>query len=314
MTFSINSFDNVSSGATSGPRIWSYGSTTDSLVTISQSGYFNDIRFRVDRNDMIFVSASDGVDQLKVTSENGETVTTAVYLPSSGGAPNNATYITQTANSDLPNEQALATLATGLLKNTTTTGVLSAAVAGTDYQAPLSGATLTAVTVATDDKVLIQDTSDSNNLKSVTAQSIANLAPGGSSVFVQLKTTLSSAQILDLLNTPVLVAPAGGANTVVLISSLILSGVFNSVNYTGGGELSVAYDGFDGIAVYEAIPATAVTLQNRITFPVPIDYSNTVTHTDHVNKGLFIWVGGVSQFATGNGTLNVYVTYEIVTL
>ena len=45
-----------------------------------------------------------------------------------GGAPTNATYITQTSNGTLTNEQALASLATGILKNTTTTGVLSIAV------------------------------------------------------------------------------------------------------------------------------------------------------------------------------------------
>ena len=39
----------------------------------------------------------------------------------------------------------------------------------------LSGASLTAVTVATDDKVLVQDTSDSDNLKTVTTQAIADL-------------------------------------------------------------------------------------------------------------------------------------------
>jgi hypothetical protein len=43
----------------------------------------------------------------------------------------------------------------------------------------LDGATLSSVTVATDDKVLIQDTSDSGNLKTVTAQSIADLGGGG---------------------------------------------------------------------------------------------------------------------------------------
>jgi hypothetical protein len=42
----------------------------------------------------------------------------------------------------------------------------------------ISGRTLTTATVATDDKVLIQDTSNSDNLKTVTAQAIANLAPG----------------------------------------------------------------------------------------------------------------------------------------
>lgn len=46
-------------------------------------------------------------------------------------------------------------------------------------QATLSGASLTAATVATTDKVLIQDTDDSDNLKTVTVQSIVDLAGGG---------------------------------------------------------------------------------------------------------------------------------------
>lgn len=46
-------------------------------------------------------------------------------------------------------------------------------------QDTISGALLTSVTVATDDKVIIQDTSDSNNIKTVTAQSIADLGGGG---------------------------------------------------------------------------------------------------------------------------------------
>ena len=42
-------------------------------------------------------------------------------------APASATYITQTASDDLSAEQSLGSLATGILKNTTTTGVLSIA-------------------------------------------------------------------------------------------------------------------------------------------------------------------------------------------
>lgn len=60
------------------------------------------------------------------------------------GAPTDATYITQTANASLSNEQALGSLDTGLVKNTTTTGVLSIAAQGTDYYAP--GGTDVAVT------------------------------------------------------------------------------------------------------------------------------------------------------------------------
>jgi hypothetical protein len=53
---------------------------------------------------------------------NGELITSA---GSGGGAPTDATYITQTANGSLSAEQALASLSTGLMKVTTTTGVVS---------------------------------------------------------------------------------------------------------------------------------------------------------------------------------------------
>jgi hypothetical protein len=45
----------------------------------------------------------------------------------------------------------------------------------TNVKAALDGATITGATVATGDKVLIQDIDDSDNLKTVTAQSIADL-------------------------------------------------------------------------------------------------------------------------------------------
>lgn len=50
----------------------------------------------------------------------------------------------------------------------------------TNVVSSLDGATLTAVTLAATDKVIVQDVSDSDNIKTVTAQSIADLASGGS--------------------------------------------------------------------------------------------------------------------------------------
>ena len=57
-------------------------------------------------------------------------------VPASGGvAPSNATYILQTANSDLPNAQATGALATGALFNTVTSGILvSRVLTGTANQ------------------------------------------------------------------------------------------------------------------------------------------------------------------------------------
>lgn len=68
---------------------------------------------------------------------------------SGGGAPTDATYVTQTPDSTLTNEQALSALSTGILKNTTTTGVASIAVAGTDYLAPGGAGTISGLTTGT---------------------------------------------------------------------------------------------------------------------------------------------------------------------
>jgi hypothetical protein len=78
--------------------------------------------------------------------------TNEAWFPSTSGAPASATYITQVAEAGLSAEQALADLATGLVKNTTETGVLSIAAAGTDYLAPGGdGSALTSVDAATGD-------------------------------------------------------------------------------------------------------------------------------------------------------------------
>jgi hypothetical protein len=53
-------------------------------------------------------------------------------------APADGKFIVQQAHFAMPNAQVLASLGTGLVKNTTSTGVLSIATAGVDYQAALS--------------------------------------------------------------------------------------------------------------------------------------------------------------------------------
>lgn len=76
----------------------------------------------------------------------------AADIPVLSYAPVNATYITQTHDATLTNEQAMGDLATGIVKNATTTGVQSIAAAGTDYTSPtgtenLSNKTITASTL-----------------------------------------------------------------------------------------------------------------------------------------------------------------------
>lgn len=78
--------------------------------------------------------ASVGTSGHVLTSNGAGALPT--FQASAGGAPTGATYITQTANGSLTNEQALDALGTGIMKNTTGTGVISIAAEGTDYYGP----------------------------------------------------------------------------------------------------------------------------------------------------------------------------------
>jgi len=75
---------------------------------------------------------TDGSEDVEVYVNGGW----SSVLTGGTGAPIGATYITQTPNGTLTSEQAMSTLANGLVKNTTGTGVQSIAVDGTDYISP----------------------------------------------------------------------------------------------------------------------------------------------------------------------------------
>jgi len=101
----------------------------------------------------IIVATNDGIyagknNSINIIDVNG-TISTAAkicrdYAPSSssggsgsgGGAPTDATYITQVSHGSLTAGQALGSLSTGIMKNTTGTGIVSVAIAGTDFVAP----------------------------------------------------------------------------------------------------------------------------------------------------------------------------------
>lgn len=112
----------------------------------------------------------------------------------SGGAPTNATYITQTANGTLTNEQALSTLSNGLMRVATSTGVVtsintSAGVAANLSDETGSGALVfgTSPTIATAilSNATLSGTVSLGGAVSIVSGSAGNLtiAPTGSVIF-----------------------------------------------------------------------------------------------------------------------------------
>lgn len=88
-----------------------------------------------ERTRLNFVDTASATWTITDDAANDELKVQVTALGGGGGAPTTATYITQTPDAGLSAEQAMSLLATGLVKNTTATGVLSIAVAGTDYAA-----------------------------------------------------------------------------------------------------------------------------------------------------------------------------------
>lgn len=72
MAFLIDNFDNTSSGAAYGPRVWTYKSATDDLETIAASGYFDSIFQTMSNGDLIYIVATDGEQKRILISERNE--------------------------------------------------------------------------------------------------------------------------------------------------------------------------------------------------------------------------------------------------
>jgi hypothetical protein len=85
-----------------------------------------------------------------------------------GGAPTDATYIVQTAHGDLTDEQALSALASGVVKNTTGTGVLSVATVDTAEITDDAVTYAKVQNVSATDRLLGRSTAGAGNIEEIT--------------------------------------------------------------------------------------------------------------------------------------------------
>jgi hypothetical protein len=144
-----------------------------------------------------WLNTTTGILYIATAVTVGAAVWTAIA--GSGAAPATATYLLQVANASLPNAQAMGALATGLVKNTTTTGVQSIALAGTDYTSPTGAENL------------------SN--KTITASSVNSTPIGASSPSTGAFTTLSATGDLTLSGAPGKIKPSANSTTALQITN-----------------------------------------------------------------------------------------------
>ena len=178
----------------------------------------------------------------------------------------------------------------------------------TNVTAALDGATLTAATVAGTDKVLVQDVDDSDNLKTVTAQSIADLSGGG---------TPEGTAILSTGETVGKLLQADGDNTCSWVAAPSGTPEGTAVLSTGetGGTKYLREDG-DGTCSWQAVAGGG--LSNIVEDTTPelggeldcgahsIGFTaQAVTGTGATTKDIDWKLGNVCNFTTGGGATDV---------
>jgi hypothetical protein len=109
--------------------------TTDNVIQSVASAWASRTPAQL-KTTLALVKGDVGLGNVDNTSDVNKPVSTAQQTALDAKAPVAAKYIVQTADATLTAEQALSALGTGLVKNTTGTGVLSIGAAGTDYYNP----------------------------------------------------------------------------------------------------------------------------------------------------------------------------------
>lgn len=160
-----------------------------------------------------------------------------------GGAPVGATFITQTPNATLTNEQALSALATGILKSTTGTGVVSIAAAGTDYLSPAAIGTTVQAWDADLDTIAGLAKTDGNF---IVGDGAAWVVESGATA----RTSLGLGSIA-VLNSPLPIANGGSGQVTQQAAIDALTNVVAATN-----EHVLTKDTGTGNATFKAAPAT----------------------------------------------------------
>ncbi len=237
------------------------------------SGTSNQLaKFRGDSSVIAMAAGTNGQVMTMVGSSPG-------WADNAGGANSAATYLVKTATNAPANATVLGTLATGLLKSTTSTGNVTIAVPKVDYLSP-------------------SDTVPLSNYISGTSNQLAKFR-GDSSVIAMAAGT--NGQVMTMVGiSPGWADNAGGANSAA--TYLVKTAINAPANATVLGTLATGL-----------LKSTAST--GNVTIAVPkVDYlspSDTVPLSDYISGTagrLAVFRGDSSVIAMGSGTEGQVVT------
>lgn len=126
--------------------------------------------------------------------------------------------------------------------------------------------------------------------------------------------TLSSADILALNTTPKELLPAPGVGKVLILDQIVYSYTYGTTQYTGGGIIRPVWRG--GTTAVWGTGVTgelAVALMQAASSYIGIRCQSAVSIAQLENTAIDLYAA-TGDFATGDGTLKVFIKYRILTL
>lgn len=322
---------------------FSFAAQQGTLITVRGNFTQGDYNFKTGVKLFVPYQSSVDFDDLKTAEDYCQALgADALY------APVGAKYIIQTANASLSNAQVLGALSTGMLKSTTTTGVLSIATAA---DLPLiSTLTADASPDSAADYVLTYDASAGAHKKVL----LSNLpgGGGGGGAWGSITGTLSSQtdlqSALDLkaplispsfttptlgvalatsINKVALTAPATGSTLTIADGKTLTASNTVTLTATDGSTLAIGAGGTLGSAAYTAssayeVPLTFSTGLTRSTNTITVDTSviATKSYADSLvvglldDRGNYDASGNVFPSSGGSGTAGAVLKGDLWTV
>lgn len=136
-----------------------------------------------------------------------------------------------------------------------------------------------------------------------------NTATATAQILVTRKTSVTSAQIKALNTTPITLVAAQGSGYAIQPLSVLFHYNYSTAAYATNTNLQVWYNGYTN----NLITSNTVLLGVASTYSLSLPVSGTLTAADLDNKALVLTVL-TGDPVTGAGTLDVYVTYALVTV
>lgn len=227
-----------------------------------------------------------------------------------------------TTDAGLSSAQFLGALATGIVKNTTTTGILSIAAAGTDYQAAITGTGFvksTSGTISYDTNTYLTanqsitlsgDITGSGTTAITTTLATVNSNVGsfGSSTSIP-SITVNGKGLITAISGNVVIAPAGTLSGTTLNSTVVTSSLTSVGTLSAGSIPYSLLTGTPSLAGYQLISNLETTLTNSTTlypsgsavqtYVTGLGYASSLTPTSNKTSS---YSAVVNDFVTTDST------------